>query len=82
MYAIISKAIPKRHYYYKSSLGSRLFELALSPFALAYVASSSKEDQAKVVQIQVEHPAEDFNVHWLRYKNLNGAYEYYIRNVK
>lgn len=80
--AIISKAIPKRHYYYKSALGSRLFELALSPFALAYVASSTKEDQAKVMEIQMEHPTEDFNAHWLRYKNLKAAYEYYIHNLR
>lgn len=79
--AIISKAIPKRHYYYKSSLGSRLFELALSEFALAYVASSSKEDQAKVMQIQMDYPSSDFNLHWLNYKNLKGAYEHYISNV-
>lgn len=75
---IISKAIPKRQYYYKSPLGSRLFELALSPFALAYVASSSKEDQAKVIEIQKEHPDEDFNLYWLKYKQQDDALKAYI----
>lgn len=71
--SIISKAIPKRHYYYKSPLGSRLFELALSPFALSYVASSSKEDQAAVIRIQQNYPNDDFNLHWLKYKQQTNA---------
>lgn len=75
--AIISKSLPKRQYYYKSPLGSRLFELALSPFCLCYVASSSKEDQAKVIEIQKEHPNEDFNIYWLQYKNQIEALKAY-----
>lgn len=75
--AIISKAMPKRQYYYKSPLGSRLFELALSPFALAYVASSSKADQTKVIEIQTNHPGEDFNIHWLSYKGQLDALNVY-----
>lgn len=75
---ILSKAIPKRHYYYKSPLGSRLFELALSPFALSYVAASSKEDQAECVRIQTAYPGEDFNVRWLKHKGQAGALAAYL----
>lgn len=45
---IISKAIPKREYYYHSNLGNRLFELGLGPAALAFCASSSKDDHRKM----------------------------------
>src|SRR6185312_16472231 len=41
---IIAQAIPKAQYYYQSRSGNRLFELGLSPTALAIVGSSSKED--------------------------------------
>lgn len=74
---IISKAIPKRQYYYKSILGSRLFELALSPFALAYMASASKEDQAAIIRFKTEFPEEDFNELWLKYKNVPKALKAY-----
>lgn len=34
----IARAAPKRHYYFKSPRGSRLFELGLGPVALAFLA--------------------------------------------
>ena len=34
----IARAVPKRHYYFKSPRGSRLFELGLGPVALAFLA--------------------------------------------
>ncbi|MGH7617858.1 MAG: hypothetical protein ACREPM_11565, partial [Gemmatimonadaceae bacterium] len=37
----IARAVPKRHYYFKSPRGSRLFELGLGPFALAFLAGQS-----------------------------------------
>lgn len=67
---IISMAVPKRHYYYKSEFGSRLFELALRPVALAYCGSSSKEDQAKVQEILDACGLEGFNPAWLEFKGL------------
>jgi type IV secretory pathway VirB4 component len=36
--ASIARAVPKRHYYFKSPRGSRLFELGLGPLALAFLA--------------------------------------------
>jgi len=67
---IISMATAKRQYYYKSTYGSRLFELALGPVALAYCAASSKEDQLMVKRILAEKGKETFNEHWLKYKKL------------
>ena len=68
----LALAQPKRQYYYKSSLGSRLFELTLGPLALAYCGASGKEDQTFCHGIQAENSsAEYFNYRWLRYKNLS-----------
>ena len=78
---IIAMAVPKRQYYYKSILGCRLFELALSPFLLAYVASASKEDQAEVLRIQREYGKDDFNLAWLKYKNQEEALQFYKKMV-
>lgn len=35
---LIAQAVPKRHYYFKSPRGSRLFELGLGPATLAFLA--------------------------------------------
>ncbi len=67
---IIAEAVPKRQYYYKSIAGSRLFELALGPIALAYCAASSKEDRKMADQILKANGKENFNEEWLLYKNL------------
>src|SRR2546425_2967748 len=37
--AIIARATPKRHYYFTSPRGSRLFELGLGPVALSFLAA-------------------------------------------
>ena len=74
---IISMATAKRQYYYKSVYGSRLFELALGPVALAYCAASSKEDQRMVKQILAENGQENFNEEWLRYKKLQHELDVY-----
>ena len=70
---LIAQAAPKRQYYYKSPLGSRLFELALGPVALAYCGASSPEDQWMVQKILREDGKENFNEEWLVYKNLPEA---------
>ena len=74
---ILSFAVPKRQYYYKSSSGSCLFELALGQFALAYVAASSKEDQNKAKQILKEYGRAKFNLVWLEYKRLPDYQEFF-----
>ena len=78
--SIIGTAIPKRQYYYKSPSGSRLFELALGPLALAYCGSSTPEDRKVVGQIL--RSGGDFNDEWLRYKNLGGASRFFGRTKK
>ncbi|MBN2823903.1 MAG: conjugal transfer protein TrbE, partial [Campylobacterales bacterium] len=45
---IIATALQKREYYYTSPYGTRLFNLALGPIALAFVAASSKTDIKKI----------------------------------
>jgi type IV secretion system protein VirB4 len=42
---IIASATPKRHYYYLSPEGRRLFDLNLGPVALAFCGASSKEEE-------------------------------------
>ena len=34
---MLATAIPKRHYYYLSEFGRRLFDLAIGPLTLAFV---------------------------------------------
>lgn len=45
---LISQAVPKRHYYYTSPIGNRLFELGLGPVGQAFCGSSSPEAQALI----------------------------------
>lgn len=68
---IISQAAPQRQYYYKSPKGSRLFELALSPLELAYIATSSGKDQDKCKELS-NLSYKDFNIEWLNYKGWDG----------
>jgi type IV secretion/conjugal transfer VirB4 family ATPase len=70
---LIAQATPKRQYYYKSPLGSRLFELAMGPVALAYCGASSPQDQRMVQKILAEDGKENFNAEWLTFKNLPDA---------
>ena len=45
---ILATAVPKKHYYYVSANGQRLFDLALGPLALIFVGSTDKESIAKI----------------------------------
>ena len=45
---LIKSATKKRHYYYTSAEGRRLFDLRLGPVALAFTAVSSRDDLARV----------------------------------
>ncbi|MBL4818868.1 MAG: conjugal transfer protein TrbE [Deltaproteobacteria bacterium] len=65
---IISQAVPKRDYYYHSSLGNRLFELGLGKKALAFCASSSKEDHLAMDGLEKA----DFAKEWLHHKGIRG----------
>ena len=39
----IARAVPKRHYYFKSPRGSRLFELGLGPVAMAFLTGQRNQ---------------------------------------
>ncbi|MBP2629459.1 MAG: trbE [Firmicutes bacterium] len=82
---IIASAVPKRQYYYNSPLGSRIYELALEscPITLAYAAATDTADSKYCQRIIDEFGKEDFNPHWMRYKNvvltkIQGERESYI----
>lgn len=49
---ILVKAEKKRQYYYASVNGRRLYDLALSPLALAFVGVSDKEEIAEIQAIE------------------------------
>ena len=61
---ILATAIPKRHYYYVSAKGRRLYDLALGPLALAFVGSTDKESIAVIKQLENKH-GEQWVHEWL-----------------
>lgn len=65
---IISKATKKKEYYYKSTKGSRLFELDLKKKTLSLIASSdlAKQNKAKELK-EIYRNANDFTREWLSY---------------
>ena len=66
---ILAAAIPKRQYYYVSEEGRRLYELALGPFALAFVGVSDKASVATIQRLEARFG--DRWVHeWLAAKGL------------
>jgi type IV secretion system protein VirB4 len=67
---ILKHAIKKRHYYYTSPEGRRLFELALGPLALAFTAVSSREDVAAVRKL-IETEGNFSRAAWLRERGLD-----------
>lgn len=79
---LISEALPKLEYYYKSTLGSRLFELALEEIALAYCGASSAIDQKMVKKFLKEYGRDEFNRAWLEYKGLPEALQQYQEFIK
>lgn len=52
----VATAVPKRHYYYQSALGSRLFELSLGPVQMAFCGASSPEDLKKIDMLVADAP--------------------------
>ena len=72
---LIANAQGKRHYYYQSPLGNRLFELGLGPLALAFVAASTPEDQREIDAVLATPSAQprDFATAWLNHRHLPWA---------
>jgi type IV secretion system protein VirB4 len=70
---IISRATPKRDYYYQSPLGNRLFELAPGPVALAFAGASRPEDQRALDEFAAQPPQDAFIASWLVHKGVGWA---------
>jgi len=69
---ILATAVQKRHYYYVSDKGRRLYDLALGPLALAFVGSTDKESVATIRTLETRYG--DAWVHdWLQLKGLRLA---------
>jgi len=62
---IIAEAVPKRHYYYLSPLGRRLFELALGPVTLAFIGAGSKAEILEARRL-IATLGRSWPVEWLR----------------
>lgn len=67
---ILKNAHYKRHYYYKSELGRRLFDLGLGPLTLAFVGVSAPEDLAEVRHFIATH-GPDWPLSWLKHKGVD-----------
>lgn len=72
---ILARAVPKRDYYLQARAGCRLFELGLGPVALAFCASSSRGDQARMDEVLAQAGPEGFAPAWLRRIGLPWAAE-------
>lgn len=67
---LLATAIPKRHYYYVSEEGCRLYDLALGPLALAFVGSSDKDSVAAIKKLKSTHGHEWVD-EWLARRGLS-----------
>ncbi|MDR6642305.1 type IV secretion system protein VirB4 [Luteibacter sp. 1214] len=66
---ILATAVQKRHYYYMSDKGRRLYDLALGPLALAFIGHTDRESIATIRTLESRHG--DAWVHpWLELKGL------------
>ena len=72
---IVADATPKRHYYYVSPLGRRLFQFSLGPAALAFIGAGSKED-VLAARRMIEQHGDRWTADWLRARGLNDWAEY------
>jgi type IV secretion system protein VirB4 len=69
---LIAHAVPKRHYYYTSPLGKRLFELGLGPVALSFLGAGSREELAAARALMARFP-QTWPAEWLRRRGLPDA---------
>jgi len=73
---IIADAVPKRHYYYVSPLGRRLFNLSIEPATLAFIGAGSKEEILTTRRLMSEF-GELWPIEWLRSRGLSEWAEYW-----
>lgn len=67
---ILAAATQKRHYYYVSEKGRRLYDLALGPLALAFVGNTDKESVAAIKALEAKF-GHGWVHEWLRPKGLD-----------
>jgi type IV secretory pathway VirB4 component len=72
---IVADATPKRHYYYVSPLGRRLFQFSLGPAALAFIGAGSKED-VLAARRMIEQHGDRWTADWLHARGLHDWAEY------
>ncbi len=72
---IVAEATPKRHYYYVSPMGRRLFQFSLGPAALAFIAAGSKDDVLRARRM-IDEQGERWTEEWLRLRGLHDWAEY------
>jgi type IV secretion system protein VirB4 len=77
---IVADATPKRHYYYVSPLGRRLFQFSLGPAALAFIGAGSKDDILAARRMLEQH-GQRWTVEWLRACRLHDRAEYLDRLI-
>ncbi len=71
---ILSHALPRKQYYYQSSLGNALFDMSLGPIALAFAAQSSSK-ALKDIKYFMAHHKENYLEHYLQHHDLEWAYK-------
>lgn len=69
---LLALGTPKRDYFFSSPAGRRMFQLELGPVALAFIATSGKEDRKLARKIMALH-GENWVGEWLREKGVNPA---------
>lgn len=62
---VVATAVPKQHYLYLSPYGRRLFDLQLSPVALAFTGVADRADLRRVRECMATYGAE-WPAYWLR----------------
>lgn len=67
---MLAHATVKRHYYYKSPLGRRLFSFGFGPVALSFVGASGQDD-IRAAKNLMETQGENWPAHWLRQRGLD-----------
>lgn len=72
---ILAQALPKRQYYFQSSLGNRLFDIECGPIALALCAASTPEAKQLIRSLWQEHGEQGFLAHYLHAQGLAWAWQ-------
>lgn len=70
---IVAESTPKQHYYFRSPRGSRRFDLALGPVALAFLGSvegSTMEETRRRVEALVARHGPSWVEEWLRERGV------------